>query len=207
VSGNTNGWVRPVDGPAERWRSAAIMAVASDLLLAAILAVFLSVATQSTGDAIPRPVVIAFLFATPGVVGLLGLLGRRRSLLLAAALPLIPGSVLSFALVTLVFVIPAVLFLIAAVAMPSRGRPFGGRLVELGRAVVTGGLVIAAGWAVLLGLTVEGCYAIPGGEGCGSGLTSWSGVAAAAALLLAAVGIAAWTVRSDLRTSAATPEA
>jgi hypothetical protein len=67
------------------------VAVAADLLLAAVLAIFPSVATQSAGDPIPRPLVIAVLFAAPGVIGLLGIIGERRSLLGAAALPLIPG--------------------------------------------------------------------------------------------------------------------
>jgi hypothetical protein len=199
MASSTNGRAAPIGDAKRTWLRPARMAVATDLLLTAVLAIFLSIATHSRGDAIPRPLVIAVLFATPGVIGLLGVIGERRSLLGAAALPLIPGSVLSFALVTLVFVIPALLFMVAMAAMPASSRPLSERLIGAGRTLVVGGLVIAAGFAGLIGMTVEGCYSTATVSGCGSGLTSWAGVATGALLLLVAIAIAAWTVRDRIR--------
>jgi hypothetical protein len=107
--------------------------------------------------------------------------------------------VLSFALVTLVFAIPALLFIAAMAAMPAPSRPVSERAIGVGRTLLVGGLVITAGFAMLIGMTVEGCYSTSTGSGCGSGLTSWAGVATGAGLLLVAIAIAAWTARDRIR--------
>jgi hypothetical protein len=169
----------------------ALYGAAIDLLLAAVLGVFLASVTNGPGDAIPRPLVIAILFAVPGVIAALGAAGHRRGLLIAAAVILIPGSVLSWALVTLIFVFPAAMFVAAAARMPKAPQTLASRLTGFGLALGVLALVLAAGWALLLGLTDEACFSIPGGSGCGSGLLSFRGAVVAAVLAGLAILLAA----------------
>jgi hypothetical protein len=168
------------------------LAVTADVMLAAILTVFLAGATDSDGDVVPRPVLLLLLYATPGIVGAIGVVERRRSLLFAAGAALLPGSLLSFAGVTLVFVIPAVLSWAAAAAMSRPDR--GSRLAELLEVVVELALMLGAAIA-LFSTTTEGCTA--DGSVCGSGFLSWTGVAWAVALDAIAIAFAVW--RSGLR--------
>lgn len=163
----------------------------ADLLLAGILGAFLMVATDPTGDAVPRPIVLAVLYATPGLIGLIGVRARRPWVLVAAALPLLPGSVLSYG-VTLVFVAPAAVMLIGASDMHRASGRQGNRAWGAAAAFVVAALVILAGWAAVIGLTEPGCVAIPGGESCSSAYVSIRGVLVAGACLLCALAIAAW---------------
>src|SRR5438067_2056973 len=77
------------------------LAAVADLTLTAFLTALLLRITDSGLDAIPRPLALLPLYAAPGIVGALGVLGRRRSLLLAAGVVLVPGSIVSFTGVTL----------------------------------------------------------------------------------------------------------
>lgn len=163
------------------------MAVVADLVLAATLTVLLLLITRSGLDAVPRPLALLALYAAPGVVGAIGVRGGRRSLLLAAGVVLLPGSVLSFAGVTLVFVLPAVLFWAAALTTaPPDPRP--SRATELAEVAVIAGLMLGAALA-LFGLSRSGCN--ESGSICGSGFLSPEGVGAELALLLAAIAVAA----------------
>ena len=164
------------------------MAVVADLLLAGFLTALLLVLTSSDLDAIPRPFALLLLYATPGIVGAMGVIGRRRSLLYAAGVALAPGSVLSFTGVTLIFVLPLALFWAAAVTMgPPGPRP--ARIVELAELSVLAGLIVGAGVA-LITLTEAGCNA--SGSHCSSAVLTGRGAAVEVGLLLAAVGFAAW---------------
>lgn len=164
------------------------LAVAANLALAAFMTALLLLITHSSLDAVPRPLALLPLYATPGIVGALGVIGRRRSLLFAAGVVLAPGAVLSFAGLTLMFALPMALFWAAAVTMQ---RPAGhpSRAVELVELTVTAGLMLAGGLA-LFAWSGSGCNA--SGSICGSALLTLQGVALELALLTAAVGIAAW---------------
>jgi hypothetical protein len=155
------------------------------------MGLFLTMVTRAPGDVVPRPLVITVLYATPAVIVALGAIARRRSLVLAAALLAIPGSVLSFAGVTLVFAVPGLFFVAAAAALPRGPETPTARIAGVVLMITEFGLVVAAGWAVLIGLTRPACFSIPGGSGCSSAAISPEGVVAAAALLAAAVGLAA----------------
>jgi hypothetical protein len=65
-------------------------------------------------ETVPRGLAIGLLFAVPAVIGALGAIAGRRALLVAAALASTAGSVVSFSGVTLVFLMPALLFAVAA---------------------------------------------------------------------------------------------
>ena len=179
----------------------ALFGAAIDVVLAAVLGVFLGVVTNGPGDAVPRPLVIAILFAVPGLIAALGAVGHRRGLLIAAAAILIPGSVLSFALVTLIFIFPTAMFVAAAARMPHAHQTLVSKLAGFGLALGVLALVLAAGWAVLLGLTEEACFAVPGGSGCGSGLISTRGVVVAAVLGGLAIVMAAAPATMEQRNS------
>jgi hypothetical protein len=166
----------------------AAIGAALQILLAVALGIFLSIATDGPGDAVPRPLVVALLYSAPGVIAALGAIARRRSLLLVAALIAIPGARLS--MVTLIFVVPGALFLVGASTLPRRQGSLGSNLVGTAGGVACLVLVLAAGWAVLIGLTRPACYSIPGGSGCSSAAISPGGVTVAAVLLAFAVGLA-----------------
>jgi hypothetical protein len=167
------------------------IAVVADLVITGLFTAFLLAATDSHGDAVPRPVALAAFYASTAVVGWLGVIRGRRSLLVAAALPLFPGAVLSFSGVTLIFLIPAFLFVAAAVAIPASARSWPSQALGLGLALTIPSLIIAAGWAVLFGLSEERCFTTSDGSGCGSGLISVTGVSVELSLIGLAIAIAA----------------
>jgi hypothetical protein len=173
----------------------------ADLLLAGILGAFLSVATDLTGDAVPRPIVLAVLYGTPGIIGLIGVRARRPWLLVAAALPLVPASLLSY-YVTLVFVVPAALMLVGASDMRREPGGQGSGAGETVAAFAVAALVVLAVWAAVIGLTEPGCVAIAGGQTCGSAFVSVRGVFVAAACLVSAVAIALWRASRVRRVAA-----
>jgi hypothetical protein len=73
-------------------------------------------------EVVPRGLAMGLLYATPAVIGALGAIGRRRSVLAAAAAATTIGSVLSFSGVTLIFLVPGLLFAAAAGATARAGR-------------------------------------------------------------------------------------
>lgn len=162
----------------------------ADIGFAIVLAVFLAYNTDWRGDALPRPLVVAVLYAAPGLIGLIGVLAVRPWLLIAAALPLFPASGLSFSGATLVFLLPAVLMIVGATRMV--GRPEVPRITVA--SAVAGGvisaLILIAGWAVLIGLTTSACFQVSGGEACGTGYISINGLLVAGGCLVAALAIA-----------------
>jgi hypothetical protein len=120
---------------------------------------------------LPRGVVVIGVFATPGVVGLIGVRSRRPALLLAAGLASAAGSFTAFSLVTLIFLVPSVLFLVGAVRLAGRNpgsAPGGlvGGLAQLAIAVTIFPLLIGAGAAGLL-ITDSACWTTYG-SGLGS---------------------------------------
>jgi hypothetical protein len=84
------------------------------------LAVFLGVLASGPGtfpdppEPVPRGLAMVGLYALPAVIGAIGAMRGRRSLLAAAAVMSTVGSVLAFSGVTLLFLIPAFVFAAAA---------------------------------------------------------------------------------------------
>ena len=190
-----------LSGPA----SPARVGVALDLILTATLTIFLLVATGPDRlDPVPRPLVLAALLATPAVIGAMAIARRRRSLLIAAAMPLVPASLLSWAFVTLPFAIVAVLFVAGAASLPRPAETAGARLIHASQGFAVASLVLLAGWAVLFGLTTETCVSDAVSTLCGNGVITVEGLGVAVALLVGAVVLAAASRGADRASQAPT---
>ena len=105
---------------------------------------------------VPRAVAIPALYATMGLLAIIGAIERRPAIVAAAGLLCFVGSILSIA--TLEFVVPGIVLI--ALGSGVRGRPRG-RMREAVIAGATIGLVIGA--AVVLLATTEGrCWTATG---------------------------------------------
>ena len=140
------------------------------ITFAALLGGVSALAGGDSPEFLSRGVVLFVVYALPGVVGLLGVAGRRPALLLAAGAASTVGSVLAFSGVTLIFLVPAILFFYGAVRLASvapaagSGSAFGILAGSVLAAVLTV-LMIGAGASALL-VTDEQCwttYQTPGG--------------------------------------------
>lgn len=167
---------------------------------------------------VPRGPILMGIFALPGVVGLIGVRARRPALLVAASLTSGVGSFIAFSGVTLIFLVPTVLFVFGAVALA--GAPVGSPregvvrgVAQLLIATLIVVLLIGGGASALL-LTDSGCWTVyqsaigvrvetqpysngemevPQGAtsmGCSTGLISLRGVGLAVVLEGAAIGLA-----------------
>lgn len=154
----------------------------------ALLLLFIS-GSAPDPDLLPRPLVLGALYATPGLIAFIGLRGRRPSLLVAAAIALGVGAFLSFSGLTLIFLLPAILLLGSAVQMraPHTGRPFA---LSVGVTLLVAALLIAGGWAVVIGLTAERCASVADFEACSSAAITFEGVLVGAACLGLAIAVA-----------------
>lgn len=162
----------------------------SDIGLSVVLGIFLAVNTDWSGDAAPRPLVVGILYATPGLIALLGVLAERPWLLIAGSLPLFPAAGLSDSGATLVFLLPAALMTLGAMRMINLPNIPRMTAANVASAIGITLLVLLAGWSVLIGLTEPACHTVAGGQACGSGYISINGLVVAAGCLLAAVAIA-----------------
>lgn len=142
------------------------LASATQLIFAALLGSvpLISGLAQSTTtpDIIPRGLVIWGLFSLPGLVGLVAVREQRPALLLAAGAASALGSTISFSLVTLIFLVPATMFVTVGLREPRRfvaGRSAAsvGGLVHIGIAAAVLGLIVGAGISALL-TTESGCW-------------------------------------------------
>jgi len=162
-----------------------------DIGVAVLFAALLFVATSPSADVVPRPLFLGLLYAIPGVIGLIGARSNQAWLLVAGALPLIPGVFLSFTGITLIFLFPAAFMLVGALTTePPPGERRIGVLSGFA-ALAIAALIVAAGWVALFGMSVSACSPTPGGEVCGDRMISSTGLIVALAFLAAAVGIAA----------------
>jgi hypothetical protein len=96
--------------------------------IAAGCALLLGVIASAAGSAgvpaeIPRGVVLASLLGAPAAIGGLGAVSGRRVLLVAAGILCLCLSVLAFSGVTLILLVPALLFLRASVSDAAEPRP------------------------------------------------------------------------------------
>jgi hypothetical protein len=176
---------------------------------------------------VPRGLVLLVAFSLPGVVGYLGTMARRPALLVAAGVTSAIGAFIAFSGVTLIFLIPALLFLAGAVrlGLAPAGSGRGGLLanvVQVGIAAAIVVLVLGAGASGLL-ITDEGCWSeFPGPAGvrvepypystgeisvpdgatstsCSTGIISARGAGLGALLAILAVGLALVAARRPIR--------
>ncbi|HYK96020.1 MAG TPA: hypothetical protein VE011_09175 [Candidatus Dormibacteraeota bacterium] len=172
---------------------------------------------------VPRGAILMAIFAVPGVIGLIGVRAHRPALLVAAGLTSGVGSLVAFSGVTLVFLIPCLLFLVGAarLAAGTTGSSRGGVVGAVGQLVIAAAIVpllVGAGASALL-VTDTGCWALypsaigihvemrpysngemevpPGATsmGCSSGLISLRGIGLGVLLDGAALGLACLAAR------------
>jgi hypothetical protein len=166
---------------------------ALQLALAALLGVSASgpASFPNPPESIPRGLALGVLYALPAIVGALGALGERRSVLAAAAVMSTIGSVLAFSGVTLVFLAPALIFAAAAGAVAATN-------VRPRRPVWLTALVLGVGVPlVVLAATRIGIFILPALGllliGLEAGRGAWSSPATTSSQLLG-VGLAAGIV-------------
>lgn len=196
-------------------QSVARLGALTQLVFAGLIGGLSGMAGSAEPGFLPRPLVLFGVYALPGVIGLLAIARRRPATLLAAGSASAVGSFLAFSLVTLIFLIPALLMLLGAAAI--RGLPGGWADRALGalRAVLVLALLLGAGGAALF-ITDERCWTwhetpfgvvmepapIPTGEsqisvdtagsgfGCSNGVLSAGGVGLGVVIAIAAVAVA-----------------
>jgi hypothetical protein len=169
-----------------------------------------------------RPVALFFLFSVPAWIAAIGAIRNRRLLLGAAGVICLAQSYVAFSLVTIGFVVPAIVLLAGAAGdrWPDTARE---PRAALAASVIAIALTMAA-WVATLGLTEEVCWTstaspdgsltyervpvsdvmtvLPGqaASGCDSGTLTVEGMGAGAVLAIGAVAIAAastWTRPAD----------
>lgn len=137
------------------------LASMTQVLFAGLLAIVASFAAEP--GFLPRGVVIFLVFAIPALVGWLGAVRSRPALMIGAGLTSFVGAFMAFSGVTLIFLIPALLFVFGAVQVQGSSRARGRESIARGiaRAGATFAIVVllvGAGGSALL-ITDEGCWA------------------------------------------------
>jgi hypothetical protein len=116
------------------------LGAATQLLFAAILGALAIANAQPSPEPVPRGLAVLIIYGVPGLIGYLGAVRGSAAPLVGAALVDIPGSVLSWSFVTLIFLVPAILMGAAAAGVGrAERRPAG-----------IAGVVVAAAIAALL---------------------------------------------------------
>lgn len=207
----------------DRSRFAGRLAGLTQVIFAALLGGVSALASGPEPGFMPRWAVLFIVFALPGVVGLIGTQAQRPSLLVAAGVSSAVGAVVAFSGVTLIFLVPAVLFLYGAIRLSSSVQPVGGEgwaggLAQVGLAAAVAVLLVGAGASAILntdaacwteyrtptGTRIElmpytsGGVQVPDGAtsvSCGTGLISARGVGLAGLLAGSALGLAAIAAR------------
>jgi hypothetical protein len=167
-----------------------------------------------------RPVALFVLFSVPACISVIGAVRRRPALLVAAGVISLAQAYVSFSLVTIGFVVPALLLLVLGAG---RRRPDSPSVPR--RAYAASTVVIAltfAAWGAVLGMTEEVCWTsranpdgsltyervpaantmavLPGqsASGCDGGTLTIEGMGIGGVLAIGAVAVAAgssWTSR------------
>ena len=145
-------------------------------------------------------VTFGLLVAAPGVLVLLGARSGRPGMLIPAATVLVPLSFISFALVTLPLLIPAVLLFRLAARTTPRGMWTRAMLAGIaGTTQLIGALVC------YVGLREERSWSYPdGGGGSTSGWVPWSTSFIVLALIASAIGTT-WAIAGPDRPLDPTP--
>lgn len=162
--------VNPAPRGADRAAFPGRLAGGVQITFAVLIGGVSALAGEGSPEFPPRGLVLLAIYALPGIVGLMGVSERRPALLLAAAATSTVGSVIAFSGVTLIFLVPAILFLYGAVRIASVRSAAGtssgfGMLAGIVIAAVLTVLMVGAGASALL-ITDEGCwttYQTPGG--------------------------------------------
>ena len=170
-------------------------------------------------DIVPRVLAIWALYSLPGLIGLIAVRERRPAMLLAAGAASGLGSIIAFSGVTLIFLMPATMFVTAGLRLGVRRFVAGetaisiGGLAQIGLAIAVLVLIVGAGISALF-TTESGCWtayrtptgvriepapystgemSVPEGAesaGCTDGLLSARGVGLGALLGLGALALA-----------------
>jgi hypothetical protein len=191
----------------------------TQLVFAGLIAAVSAFASSGDPDFVPRWAVLFLWYALPGVIGLIGVQADRPWLVLVAGLTTAIGASIAMSGVTLIFLVPAILFLFGAARLarstPSRrGDGWARGLAQLGLAAAIAVLVVGAGAALLVN-TDSACWTeyrtaagvriellpfmtdgvqVPDGAtsvSCSTGLITARGVGLAGLLGGAALGLAA----------------
>lgn len=141
-------------------RSIGLVGAAVQLTLAAVLGGIASggSAFPNPPEVVPRGLAIGLLYAVPGVVAALGAIGGRRSVLAAAAFASAVGSVVAFSGVTVIFLVPALLFAAAAGAGETRSATRSASRWHFGRLVAFAVLAVPT---VVLAVLTLGIFVVP----------------------------------------------
>lgn len=217
----------PVAAPSSGDRLAAVGWIAVGFGFAATIWIGLvrGAATDEIGPGLSAESIVAFavLIAGPAMVGTVGMATRRREVLVGAGLAYLPLAVLSFSGVTLVLLIPAVLFLYAGTRPSVPRAGLASRHVRPVVALAIAG-VLTLGLIGLLATTTAVCWEetsdgsirvreVPAAElssgvevaigaddvvvsGCSSGVVSMVGALVVSICVVAAIGVAARSGRS-----------
>lgn len=188
-----------------------VLGVIAQLIFAGALGALSLSQAHPSPEPLPRGVALGLLYAAPAAVGWLGMVGGRRSLLLAAAAADVVGAPLSWTFVTLLVLVPAILYVGEAGRLSHRDQDVSARVGHALAGVAIAGLLVGAGVA-LLALTEPLCWIAtegPGGvsyqivpdasgipigdgqsAGCSSAALTVQGIGLAALLTLAAIALA-----------------
>lgn len=131
------------------------LASVTQLIFAGLIAGVSALAGEPSPDFVPRWAVLFLVYALPGMIGLLGVQSRRPWLLIASGLAAAVGAVVAMSGVTLIFLVPAVLFLYGGARLAqSPPRAFGGGwaagLAQVGLAAAIVVLIVGAGASALV---------------------------------------------------------
>ncbi|HSL98413.1 MAG TPA: hypothetical protein VK831_07560 [Candidatus Deferrimicrobiaceae bacterium] len=199
--------------PARNGVSPGQVGVLAQVIFAAALAAVALAAGEPSPEPVPRGIALGLLYAAPAAVAFLGMRGGRKSLLVGAAIADVGGAPLSWSGFTLLFLVPAILFVGETGRIPAGTRAsIGLRLSGLLLAIAVAGLLVGAGLA-LLALTEPLCWIathgatdtaytivptaenVPIGSGQSGGCTSAAitlgGAGTAAVLAIGAIALAA----------------
>jgi len=173
--------------------------IASGAVVAFSVAIWIIAHNQDPGlqppDPVPTPLAAAVLLALPGLIGLIGALTGRRSVVVAAGILCLFESVIAFSGVTLVYLVPAIAFLRASTvsSQPSVRRPI--RPLRLLVALVLGipiALVLVLNLGVLAVLALALVAGLAASRGQPQAAMNVSGIEAARGLAIVLTGIGAW---------------
>jgi hypothetical protein len=134
-----------------------LIGVVAQLISASALGAFSLSQGHSSPEPIPRGLAIGLLYAAPAAVGWLGTVGGRRSLLLAAAAADIVGAPLSWSFVTMLFLVPAILYVGQIGRLPRRDEPLTSLAAHAIAGLAVAALLVGAGVA-LVAITEPLCW-------------------------------------------------
>jgi hypothetical protein len=174
------------------WFAGAVVVLAS-------VAIWIFARNQDAGlqppDPVPTPLATVVLLALPGLIGWIGALTSRRSVVVAAGVLCLFQSVIAFSGVTIVYLVPAIAFLRASTvsSQPSGRRPI--RPLRLLVAIVIAipiALVLVLNVGILAVLALALVAGLATSRGQRQMAMDVSGIEAARGLVIVLTAIGAW---------------